>query len=141
MPSTSPKRQSAVALGVLVDKDGVRSAGGYMITPFPDASEEEISKVEQSIFKAGAISKMLDKDMSLEEIAKKVTGDEDIEILESNIEPRYECDCSKERMKEVLISLGKEDIEEMLKEQGKIEIECHFCNKKYSFQESDFKNI
>ena len=49
-----------VSKSLLVDKDGVRSSGGYIITPMPDATEEEISKVEQSIFKAGAISKMLD---------------------------------------------------------------------------------
>ena len=81
----SEQRQAAVALGVLVDRNGVKSAGGYLITPMPDATEEEISKVEQAIFKAGAISKMLDENLSLEDIAKKVTGDENIEILEDNI--------------------------------------------------------
>ena len=54
----SEQRNSAVALGVLVDQNGVRAAGGYLINPMPDATEEEISRVEQSIFKAGAISKM-----------------------------------------------------------------------------------
>ena len=52
----SEQRQTAVALGVLVDKNGVREAGGYLITPMPDATEEEISKVEKGIFEAGAIS-------------------------------------------------------------------------------------
>ena len=66
---SSEQRQTAVALGVLVDKDGVRSSGGYIITPMPDATEEEISIVEQSIFQAGAISKMLDNNLSLKEIA------------------------------------------------------------------------
>lgn len=73
--TTSEQKNSAVALGVLVDKNGVKSAGGYIITPMPDATEEDITKVEQAIFKAGAISKMLDNNLSLEEIAKKVTGD------------------------------------------------------------------
>ena len=65
----SEQKNTAVALGVLVDKNGVKSAGGYIITPMPDATEEEISKIEQSIFKAGAISKMLDEKLTLEEIA------------------------------------------------------------------------
>lgn len=64
-------KNTAVALGVLVDKNGVKSAGGYIITPMPDATEEEISKIEQSIFKAGAISRMLDEKLSLIDIAKK----------------------------------------------------------------------
>ncbi len=57
----SEQKNTAVALGVLVDKNGVKSAGGYMITPMPDATDEEISQIEQSIFKAGAISRMLDE--------------------------------------------------------------------------------
>ena len=127
----SEQRQSAVALGVLVDKNGVKSAGGYLITPMPDATEEEIGKVEQAIFKAGAMSKMLDNNLTLKEIAKKVTGDENVKILEDDIIPKYKCDCSKEHMKDALISIGKKDLEEILKEDGQAELMCHFCNKKY----------
>ena len=137
----SEQRQSAVALGVLVDRNGVKSAGGYLITPMPDATEEEISKVEQAIFKAGAMSKMLDENLSLEDIAKKVTGDENIEILEDNITPEYECDCSKEHMKDALISIGKKDLEEILKEDGKAELMCHFCNKKYTFTKEELEEM
>ena len=137
----SEQRQSAVALGVLVDKNGVKSAGGYLITPMPDATEEEISKVEQAIFKAGAMSKMLDENLSLEEIAKKVTGDENIEILGDNITPEYKCDCSKEHMKDALISIGKKDLEEILKEDGKAELMCHFCNKKYTFTKEELEEM
>ena len=137
----SEQRQSAVALGVLVDKNGVKSAGGYLITPMPDATEEEIGKVEQAIFKAGAMSKMLDSNMTLEEIAKKVTGDENIEILENNIVPEYKCDCSKEHMKDALVSIGKKDLEEILKEDGKLEAMCHFCNKKYIFTKEELEEM
>ena len=137
----SEQRQAAVALGVLVDRNGVKSAGGYLITPMPDATEEEISKVEQAIFNAGAISKMLDENLSLEDIAKKVTGDENIEILEDNITPEYKCDCSKEHMKDALISIGKKDLEEILKEDGKAELMCHFCNKKYTFTKEELEEI
>ena len=137
----SEQRQSAVALGVLVDKNGVKSAGGYLITPMPDATEEEISKVEQAIFKAGEMSKMLDENLTLEDIAKKVTGDENIEILEDNITPEYKCDCSKEHMKDALISIGKKDLEEILKEDGKAELMCHFCNKKYTFTKEELEEM
>ena len=137
----SEQRQSAVALGVLVDKNGVKSAGGYLITPMPDATEEEIGKVEQAIFKAGAMSKMLDNNLTLKEIAKKVTGDENVKILEDDIIPKYKCDCSKEHMKDALISIGKKDLEEILKEDGQAEIVCHFCDKKYIFTKEDLENI
>ena len=137
----SEQRQSAVALGVLVDKNGVKSAGGYLITPMPDATEEEIGKVEQAIFKAGAMSKMLDNNLTLKEIAKKVTGDENVKILEDDIIPKCKCDCSKEHMKDALISIGKKDLEEILKEDGQAELMCHFCNKKYIFSKDELEEM
>ena len=137
----SEQRQSAVALGVLVNKDGVKSAGGYLINPMPDATDEEITKVEQSIFKAGAVSKMLDEKLTLLEIAKKVTGDENVKVLEENITPIYECDCSKEHMADGLAAIGKKDLEEIINTDGKAELVCHFCNKKYQFSKEDLEEI
>ncbi len=138
---TSEQKQTAVALGVLVDKDGVRSSGGYIISPMPDATEEEISKVEQSIFKAGAISKMLDNNLSLNEIAKKVTGDDNVQVIDSTIEPVYECECTKERFSEGLMTLGKDQITELIEEDGKAEIKCQFCNKVYNFNKEELEEI
>ena len=137
----SEQRQSAVALGVLVNKDGVKAAGGYLINPMPDATAEEIYKVEQSIFKAGAISKMLDENLSLLEIAKKVTGDDNVKVVQDNIVPVYECDCSKESMADGLASIGKTELEDIIKKEEKAELVCHFCNKKYQFSKEELKNI
>ena len=137
----SEQKNTAVALGVLVDKDGVKSAGGYIITPMPDATNEEISQVEQAIFKAGAISKMLDNNLSLQEIAKKITGDENIKLIEENITPIYECDCSKEYMAEALATLDKIELKSMIEEDGKAELTCHFCNKKYHFTKEELEEI
>lgn len=137
----SEQKNTAVALGVLVNKNGVKSAGGYLITPMPDATLEEISKIEQSIFKAGAISKMLDKNLSLLEIAKKVTGDENIEVIEDEINPKYECDCSKEQMSNNLSTLSEIVIKEMIEEDEKAELICHFCNKKYNFSKEELEII
>lgn len=137
----SEQKNTAVALGVLVDKNGVKSAGGYIITPMPDATDEEISRIEQSIFKAGAISKMLDEKLSLIEIAKKVTGDENIKIIEEHIKPIYECDCSKEHMADGLATLHETVLKEMIEEDGKAELTCHFCNKKYNFTKEELKEI
>ena len=137
----SEQRQSAVALGVLVDKNGVRQAGGYLITPMPDATDEEISQIEKSIFEAGAISKMLDQNLTLLEIAKKVTGDKNVKILEEDITPVYKCDCSKEKMSKALISIGKKDLEDIIKEDEKAELVCHFCNKKYQYTKEEREKL
>lgn len=138
---SSEQRQSAVALGVLVNKDGVKAAGGYLITPMPDATDEEISKVEKAIFQAGAISKMLDENLTLKEIAQRVTGDKNVKVIEDVIVPIYKCDCSKEHMAEGLASLGKKELEDIINEDGKAEIVCHFCNEKYNFSKEELEAI
>ena len=138
---TSEQRQSAVALGVLVDKNGVRAAGGYFINPMPDATEEDISIIEQSIFKAGAMSKMLDEKLSLVEIAKRITDDENVEVIEDTRVPMYHCDCSKEHMTEGLMTLGKEELEDIIQTEGQANLECHFCNKQYHFSKEELEKI
>ncbi len=135
----SEQRESAVALGVLVDKNGVKSSGGYLIQLMPGSTEEEISKIEQSIFKAGAMSKMLDQELSLEEIAKRITGDENIKMMEEDITPIYECDCSKEHMAEGLLTIGKDELQDIIEKEGKAELVCHFCNKKYNFTKQELE--
>ena len=137
----SEQRQSAVALGVLVDKNGVRDAGGYLITPMPDATETDISNVEKGIFEAGAISKMLNEKLTLVEIAKKVTGDKNIKAIEDCKLPIYKCDCSKEKMENALMAIGKEELKSIINEDGKAELVCHFCNKKYNFNKQELENI
>ena len=137
----SEQRQSAVALGVLVDKNGVKSAGGYLINPMPDATEEEISKIEKSIFEAGAMSKMLDQKMTLMEIAQKITGDKEIKVLKEDIEPKYECDCSKENMANGLATIGKKELKDIIETEGQAELLCHFCNKTYKFTKKELEEI
>lgn len=137
----SEQRQAAVALGVLVDKNGVREAGGYLITPMPDATDEDISNVEKGIFEAGAISKMLDEKLSLIDIAKKVTGDKSIKVIEDCKVPVYKCDCSKEKMTNALMSIGKKELKDIIEEDGKAELVCHFCNKKYQFNKEELEDI
>lgn len=136
----SEQKPTAIALGVLVNKDGTKSSGGYRLNLMPDATEDIITKLEENINKAGSISSMLSENLSLEDIAKKVTGDNNLVIVENNIEPQYECDCSKEKFEKGLISLGKRELENIIKEDDKIETVCQFCNKKYVFNKNILKN-
>ena len=137
----SEQKPTALALGVLVNKDGVKRAGGYIINPMPDATDEEISKIEESLKESKPISEMLDEGLTLEEIAKIVTGDENIEILEQDLDVTYKCNCSKEKIENGIISLGKEEISKIIEEDGKLEAECHFCHKKYNFSLEELKEI
>lgn len=137
----SEQKPTVVSLGVLVDKNGVKSAGGYLLTLLPDATEEDIKQVEEAIKKCEPISKMLENNMELIEIAKKVTQDENIQIIEENIIPVYECNCSKEKFERGIVSLGKKEIEAIIEEQGEAEVTCQFCNKKYVFTKAELEDI
>lgn len=139
--ATSEQKPTVLALGVLVNKDGTQSAGGYMINLMPDATENEITKIEEALSKAPSISELLSENKSLSEIAKIVTGDENIELLEDNLEIKYDCDCNKEKFEKGLISIGKDDLTKIIEEDGKAEIVCQFCNKKYNFSKEELENL
>ncbi len=138
----SEQKNTAVALGVLVNKDGVKSSGGYMITAMPDATEEDISKIEEALKKAKPVSQMLDEEKSLLEIVKEITGaeEEDIQRLEE-LKPTYHCNCSKEKMEKALIAIGREELENIIQKDKKAEMRCQFCNKTYTFSEEELKKL
>lgn len=138
--ATSEQTPTVIALGVLVDKNGVRAAGGYKLSLMPDATEDIISTIEQQISKIEPISKMLDENKTLEEIAKLVTGDENIQVLET-INPEFKCNCSREKCEKGLIAVGKAELEAMINEEEKIEIVCNFCNSKHIFSREDLQNL
>ena len=139
--ATSKQVPTVLALGVLVNKDGVKSSVGYMINLMPDVTEEVITKIEEAVSKAPSISKMLDEEKSLEEIVQTVTGDKKANIIEDNLIIGYRCDCSKEKFEKGLISLGKKEIQEIIEENGCANTKCHFCNKEYFFSREDLNSI
>lgn len=139
---TSEQKNTAVALGVLVNKDGVKKAGGFIVSSLPDVTEDELFILENRLKEAMPISKMLEENMSLLEIAKDITGDINIQVLnQEEKEPRYECSCSKEKMARGLQTIGKEELEKIIEEDKKAETVCQFCNKKYEFSEEELKSL
>ena len=132
---------TACGLGVLVDRDqSVRAAGGYLIQLLPGASEEIITKVEQGILAAGSVTGILDKDPDPEHMLQKVMNGFDLKILESS-PVEYRCYCSRSRVERALISLGADELEDILKDQGKCEIGCQFCDTVYNFDANQLKGL
>lgn len=139
--ATSEQVPTVVALGVLVNKDGVKSAGGYRISAMPEALDEELIKIEEAVKNADSISKMLDENLSLDEIAKKITGDENLQIMNASYFPEYKCNCSREKFEKGLIAIGKKELEAIINEDGKANTICHFCNKEYNFSKEDLEKL
>ena len=119
---------TACGLGVLVDRDqSVLAAGGYLIQLLPGAGEDTIAKVEGSLMAAGAVTGLLRDDPDPEAMLRRALSDFDLEIREkSPIE--YRCYCSRERMERALISLGAEELQSMIDEQGSADLTCRFCD-------------
>ena len=127
---------TAIALGVLVNKDGsVKRAGGYILQALPDTPEQIIELIEKRISSSKSITEMLEDGMSLEEIATFISDDLNTREVEE-VSVNWKCDCSKERMERAILSMGKKDIEE-LAEDEKTEVVCHFCNSKYVFSKQE----
>lgn len=129
------------ALGVLVNPDlTVKKAGGYIIQMMPFATDEEIKKVEDGIKDMRPISTMLSEGMSLEDIIKTALKYYEVEVLDET-QVAYKCNCSRERVEKALISMGKKDLLEMAAEQESTNIECHFCDKNYSFSVHEIREL
>ena len=132
---------TACGLGVLVDRDqSVKSAGGYLIQLLPGATEDTIVKVEGGIMAAGPVSALLEQDPDPEHLLRTVMSDFDLKILETQ-PVSYKCYCSRERVERALISLGRKELEDMLREQGVCQLSCHFCDTVYYFSKEDLENL
>ena len=132
---------TACGLGVLVDRDqSVLAAGGYLIQLRPGAGEDTIAKVEGSLMAAGAVTGLLRDDPDPEAMLRRALSDFDLEILEkSPIE--YRCYCSRERMERALISLGAEELQSMIDEQGSADLTCRFCDNVQHFSREDLEAL
>lgn len=137
----SEQTPTACALGVLVDRDQtVKVAGGYLLQLLPGAPDEVIDKLEAGIQRAGAVTKMLEQGMTPEDILGQVCGDLGVVFMETT-EVTYKCYCDRDRVVVALISLGKEELTEIMNEGKPFPVECQFCDTAYSFTPEDIAQL
>ncbi len=139
--TSSEQVPSAVMLGVLMEKNNtVRQAGGLIIQALPGASDEVIADLEQKLSALPSMTQMLDEGRTPEDILNDILGDSGLQILDK-IPTQFKCNCDRERVEKVIISLGKEEIDKMIKEGEPVELKCHFCNKAYEFSPEELRKI
>ena len=132
---------TACALGVLVDRDqSVLSAGGYLIQLLPGAGEDTIARVEGGIMAAGPVSALLRQDEDPEHLLRAVMSDFELRVLETD-PVEYRCYCSRERVERALISLGADELEAILREQGGCQMTCQFCDAVYEFSGAELEKL
>jgi len=137
----SEQTPSLISLGVMVDTDGsVLSAGGIMIQPLPGCSEEMISQLELRAPIMGDMSAILRDTESLESLIIGLFRGLDPEVVGEDT-PQWHCECSRERIESVLVSLGAEELQDMRDKDHGASVHCHFCNTTYDFTEEDLSGL
>lgn len=132
---------TACALGVLVGLDqSVTAAGGYLIQLLPGAGEEIIAQIESGVKKLGPVSAALDRGLDAEGLLRAVLEGFSLEILEKH-PVSYRCACSRDRVIRALISMGKQELQSLIDEQGQAELSCQFCDKIYRFDRGELEEI
>ncbi len=139
--ASSEQIPSAVALGVLMNRENtVRQAGGFIIQLMPGADEEMIATLEQKLAGITSVTSLLDRGMKPEDILEEVLGSFGLEITDK-MPVRFYCDCSRERVEKALVSIGEKELTQMIEEGKPVEVKCHFCSHAYHFQPEDLRRL
>ena len=132
---------SACALGVLVDRDqSVLSAGGYLIQLLPGAGEDVIAAIEAGIGRVGAVSDALSGGKDPLALIQEILSPFELEVVDRE-EVAYRCYCSRERVTRALISMGRQELSDLIAEQGQAELTCQFCDKVYHYTREELEKV
>ena len=132
---------SVVGLGVLMNRDNtVRQAGGFIVQLMPFAEEETISRLEENIKNLSSVTAMLDAGKTPEGMLEVLLLGMNPEITDT-LSVEFACNCSKDRVRKALISIGREELQSMIDDDKPIEVNCHFCNKNYNFTVDELKQM
>ncbi|MGR6546773.1 Hsp33 family molecular chaperone HslO [Paenibacillus tundrae] len=135
----SEQTPSAVGVGVLVDTDNsVIVAGGFIVQLLPGLSDDEITVIEKSIGNLPPVTTLLDQGLELEQLLTRILPD--VQVLDE-MDIRFRCECSRERVEQTLISLGQSEMEQLIEEEGQAEVVCQFCNEAYDFNKEQLETI
>lgn len=139
--AASEQIPSSVGLGVLMEKNNtVRQAGGFIVQLMPFAEESVISRLEENLKTLKPVTTMLDEGLTPEQILETVLAGMDVQFTEKT-DTGFYCNCDKARVEKALISLGKKEINDMIKDGKSIEVNCHFCNHNYCFSVEELKQM
>lgn len=139
--AASEQIPSVVALGVLMNRDNtVRQAGGFIVQLMPFTSEEVIGRLEKKLEEITSVTELLEEGKTPEEILENVLGEFGLDITDK-MPVGFRCDCNRERVEKVLLSLGAKELQELVDDGNEVELHCHFCNKHYTFSVEEVERL
>lgn len=139
--AASEQVPSSVGLGVLMNRDNtVRQAGGFIVQLMPYAEESVIAQLEENLKGISSVTSMLDAGLTPEQMLEQILDGLHPEITETS-ECRFACNCSKARVEKALISIGRQELQEMIDDGKEIEVNCHFCGRSYTFSVDELREL
>ncbi|BBW98119.1 33 kDa chaperonin [Geobacillus subterraneus] len=139
--ASSEQIPSSVGVGVLVNPDHtIRAAGGFIIQLMPGTDERTITRIEERLKQIPPVSRMIESGLSPEQMLDQLLGDGGVRVLET-MPVSFACRCSRERIADALISLGADEIQDIIDKEGKAEASCHFCNEAYHFTKEELEQL
>ena len=130
-----------MGLGVLMNRDNtVKQAGGFILQLMPFAEEKVIAALEKKIAEVSSVTALLDQGLTPEGILEQLLGGLGLEINDT-VPASFYCNCSKERVEKALISIGRKELQDLIREGKEVEMNCHFCNTDYVFTVEELKEI
>ena len=140
--ATSEQIPTVCALGVLIDKESaqVLLSGGLLIQLLPGADDSTIDRIEENVSKLDSVTTMLAKGMTALDMCKEALSGFEVEVLDE-YPVDYVCGCSKEKIRDLIAAMPKEEIQAMIDENQGAEANCRFCNKHYVFDEAELKYL
>ena len=137
----SQQQPSLVYLGVHISKEfEVLAATGLILQPMPGCADFIVDSLEQKSAAVSTLTNRVKEGASLSDALKAIFSDTKVDVMEER-NPRYVCDCSRERLEQVLISLGKNELQDILDTDGQAELKCHFCNQTYQFNRTELEKL
>lgn len=132
---------SAVSLGVFVQPDeAVTASGGFVTQVMPGVHADTIAQLEANVAQAKPVSQMVREGATPQEILTQVLdGFGPIIVSESPV--RFRCHCTRERVLGVLVALGREEVQDLLVQEGKAAVTCEFCNEQYTIDREELEAL
>ena len=132
---------TACGLGVLINTDqSVLCAGGYIVQLLPGADDAVAGRLEGAVGRLGPVTDVLNRGADAQTLLEQLLEGMGAELLES-VPVSYRCYCSRERVSRALISLGRNELEHMIEEQGETDLTCQFCDKVYHYTNEELEGL
>lgn len=139
--ATSEQVPSSVGLGVLMERNNtVKQAGGFILQLMPFAEDAVIDRLEQNLKTVSSVTAMLDAGNSPEQMLQLLLDGLECQVTDT-VPTAFVCDCSREKIEKVLISLGEKELQDMVREGKEVEVNCSFCCKHYKFSVDELERL